>query len=120
MNLSPEWLLVLKEAGWVARHWQEVGVPNAPDEVLLAWARQNKAVILTRDLDFAKLLFQTGKLGPSVVLLRVRDDLDRNQQTRICALLHQALEHLDRGALLVIDEHRARLRTLPIDPMRAE
>ncbi|MCX6902562.1 MAG: DUF5615 family PIN-like protein, partial [Verrucomicrobia bacterium] len=38
MNLSPEWLKMLEQAGWQASHWSNVGSPTAPDTDLLAWA----------------------------------------------------------------------------------
>ena len=68
MNLSPEWLAVLAQAG-----------------------------------------------TPSVVLLRLRNELDSAQQARVCALLRTVTAALEAGALLVIAEHRARLRRLPVE-----
>jgi predicted nuclease of predicted toxin-antitoxin system len=41
MNLSPQWALVLEEAGWEAVHWSRIGRPNAPDHEVLAYARYN-------------------------------------------------------------------------------
>lgn len=115
MNRSPEWLGVLEQAGWQARHWSQVGSPTAPDTDLLAWARQHDCVLLTQDLDFAELLFHTQAGTPSVVLLRLRNELDPAQQTRVCTVLRTATAALETGALLVIDERRARLRRLPIE-----
>ena len=67
MNLSPEWLTVLEQAGWQARHWSTVGSPTAADTDLWDWARQHGCVLLTQDLDFAELLFhaQAGLSGRS-------------------------------------------------------
>ena len=115
MNLSPEWLGVLEQAGWEASHWSTVGSPTAPDTDLLAWARQHGWVLLTQDLDFAELLYHTQAGTPSVVLLRLRNELDSAQQARVCTLLRTATATLETGALLVIDERRARLRRLPIE-----
>jgi predicted nuclease of predicted toxin-antitoxin system len=115
MNLSPEWLTVLEQAGWQASHWSAVGSPTAPDTDLLAWARQQGWVVLTQDIDFAELLFHTQAGTPSVVLLRLGNELGSAQQARVCALLRTAAAPLETGALLVIDEHRARLRRLPIE-----
>jgi predicted nuclease of predicted toxin-antitoxin system len=114
MNLSPEWLGVLAQAGWQASHWSGVGSPTAPDTDLRAWTRQHGCVLLTQDLDFAELLFHTQAGTPSVVLLRLRNELDSEQQARVCVLLRAATAALETGALLVIDERRARLRRLPI------
>lgn len=70
MNLSPEWLTVLEQAGWQARHWSAVGSPTAADTDLLDWARQYGWVVMTQDLDFAEVLFHTQAGAPSVVMLR--------------------------------------------------
>ncbi|MFO1460827.1 MAG: DUF5615 family PIN-like protein [Verrucomicrobiota bacterium] len=118
MNLSPEWLSVLELAGWQAGHWRDIGSPTAEDANLLAWARRQGFVLLSQDLDFAELLFQTQAGSPSVVLLRLRNELDPSQQLRICTLLKGATPALESGALLVIDERRARLRRLPIGETR--
>jgi len=115
MNLSPEWLTVLEQAGWQASHWSTVGSPTAADTDLLAWAREHGWVLLTQDLDFAELLFHMQSGTPSVVLLRFRNELDSSQQARVCTLLRTATAALETGALLVIDGHRARLRHLPIE-----
>jgi predicted nuclease of predicted toxin-antitoxin system len=115
MNLSPEWLRALEQTGWPASHWSSVGSPTAADTDLLNWSRQHGWVLLTQDLDFAELLFHTQAGKPSVVLLRLRNELDSAEQARVCALLRTAEAALESGALLVIDERRARLRRLPIE-----
>ena len=116
MNLSPEWLPVLGRSGWEASHWSTVGAPTAADTELFDWARENGWLLLTQDLDFAELLFHTQAGAPSIVLLRLRDELDAAQQARVCALLKAAADALESGGLLVIEPHRARLRRLPIHP----
>jgi predicted nuclease of predicted toxin-antitoxin system len=114
MNLSPEWLPILEQGGWEACHWSSLGPPGAPDTDLMKWATQNGCVLLTQDLDFAQLLFHAQAGAPSVILLRIRDELISTQQARICSFLKVAAPALEAGALLVIDEYRARLRRLPI------
>ena len=41
MNLSPRWPKVLREAGHEAIWWKEVGAINAPDQALIAWAKEH-------------------------------------------------------------------------------
>jgi predicted nuclease of predicted toxin-antitoxin system len=31
MNLSPDWVAVLRAAGWEAAHWSQVGNPRATE-----------------------------------------------------------------------------------------
>lgn len=114
MNLSPEWLEVLGDADIHAKHWSQVGQPNAADLEIFNHARTEHYTILTQDLDFPQILFETAAIGPSTVLLRVKDELDVENQKRITKTILQCEAELKSGALLVIDDHRARLRPLPI------
>jgi len=81
----------------------------------LAWTRHHGWVLLTQDLDFAELLFHTPAGTPSVVMLRLRNELDSAQQARFSTLLRTATAALETDALLMIDERRNRLRRLPIE-----
>jgi len=116
MNLSPDWVPLLKASGWEARHWSELGAGNAPDTELLRWAREHSHIVLTQDLDFPQLLFATGESGPSVVLLRMENEFDPAAREHVCAALAQADQALKAGALLNISGSRIRLRHLPIVP----
>lgn len=76
--LPLSWVEHLRQCGHTARHWREVGAPNAPDEEIMRWANQNDAVVLTQDLDFTKLLFQSRAPLPSVIQLRLDDVRPKN------------------------------------------
>src|SRR4051812_45550130 len=41
MNLSPQWVPLLKDAGHEATHWSAVGDPRAPDSEVMHWAREH-------------------------------------------------------------------------------
>ena len=56
MNLSPEWVPVLKERGWDAIHWSSIGDPGAPDREIMTWAKANGHIVFTHDLDFGAIL----------------------------------------------------------------
>ena len=73
MNLSPEWVEVLKRAGWDAIHWSTVGDMCAPDDVIMSLARENNFVVFTHDLDFGVLLALTQAESPSVIQVRTQD-----------------------------------------------
>ena len=116
MNLSPDWVPLLKGRGWEASHWSTIGKGNEPDPDLLAWARTNGHVVLAQGLDFSQILFATKDAGPSVVLLRMDNEFDLAARDRVCAALHEAESALTAGALLVVSPTRARLRRLPVVP----
>jgi len=116
MNLSPDWVPLLKSRDWEAVHGSSLGRGNEPDPDLLAWARANNHIVRTQDLDFSQILYATAESGPSVVLLRMDNEFDPAARRYVCAALNQAEEALTQGALLTISPQRARLRRLPIVP----
>ena len=116
MNLSPEWVPLFARNGFEACHWKDIGAADAPDVEILFWAAQHDHVVLTQDLDFAQLLFMTRAVTPSVVLLRIHKEHDDAIRHHILRSFHQLSSLLESGhRLVVLDEHRARWQTLPMD-----
>jgi predicted nuclease of predicted toxin-antitoxin system len=113
--LPLSWVDFLRQHGHLARHWRELGPPNAPDTDIMRWAVENEAVVLTHDLDFTKLLFQTGAGLPSVIQLRLDDVRPQNVGDDIRLILQQHTESLRRGALITVKGHKSRLRLLPLE-----
>jgi predicted nuclease of predicted toxin-antitoxin system len=113
MNLSPDWVAVLGEQGWETIHWTLVGDPRAPDSVIMAWARDNSCVVLTHDMDFGTILAINQAQGPSVVQIRTQDVLPSGLGQRLISILRQFETQLDTGALITVDEKKARVRILP-------
>jgi predicted nuclease of predicted toxin-antitoxin system len=114
MNLSPRWVDLLVNAGLKAAHWSTLGPADAPDTVIMAFARANDYVVLTHDLDFGTILAATQGDKPSVVQIRA-EDVDPDVIGRlVAAALHQMASELNLGALLTIEPRRIRLRILPL------
>ena len=65
MNFSPCWVEVLRQAGWEAEHWVDVGDPRAPDRSIMEWARESGYIVFTHDLDFGIALALTRAQGPA-------------------------------------------------------
>jgi len=118
MNLSPQWVDFLKEEGHDCVHWSEIGSPNAADREILLWARSNGHVLFTHDLDFGAILAATQAGSPSVIQLRAQDVSPSHIGELVASSLQQFIETLERGALVSIDEKRARARILPLFQQR--
>jgi predicted nuclease of predicted toxin-antitoxin system len=114
MNLTPEWVPFLQQAGFDPVHWSAVGDPRAPDAELLAWARKNGHVVFTHDLDFGAVLAATRARGPSVLQARVKDPMPDAVGAEVVRVLHLRREAFEGGALVTIDRMHARVRVLPI------
>jgi predicted nuclease of predicted toxin-antitoxin system len=114
MNLPPAWVPELEVGGHTAVHWSSVGDLKATDAAVMAWARSNAYVVFTHDLDFGALLALTAQTGPSVIQMRTDDVTPETQGANLLAALERFAGPLAAGALISLDEVRARVRVLPI------
>ena len=114
MNLSPDWVAVLQQAGWETVHWSSVGNLRAPDSEIMAWAKQNGFVVFTHDLDFGTTLALTQAEGPSVIQVRTQDVTPAAIGKLVANALRQFQTQLETGALIVLDEAQVRARILPL------
>lgn len=114
MNLSPLWREVLVQADIDAIHWIEVGSPRATDTELCAWAKEHGYIVFTNDLDFGAILAATQAEAPSVFQVRTQDLTPDALSSRVIRTLAQHRDKLATGALITLDEQRARVRILPI------
>ncbi|MCL4194316.1 MAG: DUF5615 family PIN-like protein [Thermoguttaceae bacterium] len=114
MNLSPDWVPLLQNAGWSAAHWSTVGDPRAADRSILDWAEAHGYVVFTHDLYFGMLLALTHKTGPSVLQVRGENVLPDHMGNLVVAAIRQHETDLETGALVVVDERKNRVRVLPI------
>jgi predicted nuclease of predicted toxin-antitoxin system len=114
MNLSPRWVETFSRAGIEAVHWSSLGVANAPDSEIMAFASKKGYVVITHDLDFGAILAATQGEKPSVVQLRADDVSPTAIGAQVIMALRQMATELENGALLIIDPVRTRLRVLPL------
>lgn len=114
MNLSPQWMAILKSAGHEPIHWSQVGAINAPDREIMKWARTNNYVVFTHDLDFGTILAATGAKSPSVFQIRTQDVSPKTLSAVVLSSLKQFEERLNEGALVTVNEKQSRVRVLPL------
>jgi predicted nuclease of predicted toxin-antitoxin system len=88
---------------------------RAPDAHILELARTQDHTLLSADTDFGTILAQSSAIRPSVVIFR---RMTRRRPSEQAALLLANLPAvsaaLDDGSVVVIEEGRIRVRTLPI------
>jgi len=114
MNLSPSWVEVLRNGGFEAEHWSQIGTHDAPDSELFEWARTHGYIVFTHDLDFGAMLNATQAESPSVFQIRTDDVSPEALSPRTIELVHRFTPQLLSGALVVVDEFRERVRVLPL------
>ena len=114
MNLSPDWTSAIATENIGSVHWSTVGNPRAADTEIVTYARTNGYIVFTHDLDFGTILALTHATGPSVIQVRAQDILPANLAKTVISVIRENTAALDKGALIVVDEARARVRILPL------
>ena len=114
MNLSPEWVEALEVEGINAIHWSKIGSVSASDKELMTWAKENEYIVLTHDLDFGAILASTNAAAPSVLQLRFQDLTPLHAKKLVLKILKDYESELKHGALISMDEDKARIRILPL------
>ncbi len=114
MNLSPAWCSFLKAGGHEAIHWSDIGSLNASDLEIMEWARKNSYIVFTHDLDFGTLLYTTEAVAPSVIQLRCEDIRPKSIGKIVLNALEKAQKEIEKGALVIIDPRKNRIRLLPL------
>jgi predicted nuclease of predicted toxin-antitoxin system len=106
-----EWL---RQKGHDARHLREEGLQRMPDGEIFTKAISENRVILTLDLDFAEIAALSRGQKTSVVLLRLRNTRAMHVIDRLAAIMKDSKDALEKGSVVVVEEHRHRIRYLPI------
>ena len=87
-NVSYRMAGYLKAAGIDAVHVGELGLTSTDDAVILSRARNEGWVLVTADHDFVQMLFASGDVSPSLILVR---DVAVLRSAELAGLLVDAL-----------------------------
>ena len=101
-------------AGFDATHWFAIGDPCATDRSIMEWARSNGYIVFTHDLDFGAILAATQASGPSVIQIRAENVLPEDAGDAVIGAIRRFQDTLEQGALISVDQTRARARILPL------
>lgn len=113
--LSPQVAAGLGQAGHDAAHVRDYGLQAADDDLIFERAAAEDRVIVSADTDFGTLLALREAAKPSLILFRWPALRRPPDQVRvILENLPNIQDYLEQGSVIVIEETRLRLRTLPI------
>lgn len=114
VHISPLTVKELYEKGYNIIRVTDRLPATSSDNEIVQLAYQEKAVIITQDLDFSAIVAQSGLKGPSIVSLRV-DDAKPDIITQILLNVLPLIEtYLTEGVIVSIDEKEYRIRKLPV------
>jgi predicted nuclease of predicted toxin-antitoxin system len=106
-----EWL---RRHGHDAVHLREEGLHRAADEQVFAKALSEDRIVLTFDLDFGDLAAFTRAATARVILFRLKNTRTTHVIERLEAVLTGSSDAVARGAIVIVEEGRHRIRYLPI------
>ncbi len=105
----------LREAGHDASHVRDYGLQTALDEEIFSIAESENRILISSDTDFGTLLALWGKSKPSLILFRRGSDRRPERQVAlILTNLPRIQDALDQGSVVVFEQTRLRIHTLPI------
>lgn len=106
-----EWL---RGEGHDAVHLRDEGLHRLPNGEIFRKAAEERRIVLTFDLDFGEILALSGDVSVSVVLFRLRNTSTPFVLGRLRAVLADAGESLQKGAIVIVEDGRHRMRRLPL------
>jgi predicted nuclease of predicted toxin-antitoxin system len=113
MNLPPAVAETLRSGGHDVVHGRDLGLAGVPDTDLFARASAEQRILVTFDLDFGDIAGSSGEGATGVVLLRLRSPRRAVMIERIITALRVSADALARGAVVLVEDARIRIRELP-------
>ncbi len=104
----------LREKGHDASHLRDEGLHRMPDGEIFDKAISESRIILTFDLDFAEIVALSRGQNVSVILFRLHNTRTSHLISRLSTVLLESAEALGKGAIIVVEDFRHRVRYLPV------
>ncbi|MFH1438356.1 MAG: DUF5615 family PIN-like protein [Pseudomonadota bacterium] len=114
MGISQTTVHWLRSMGYDSVHLRDEGLGKISDRDIVSKAIAEERTILTCDLDFGDILAVSGLTFPSVIIFRLENAMPENINKRLEDILNESSNALEKGAIIIAEESRHRVRFLPI------
>jgi predicted nuclease of predicted toxin-antitoxin system len=113
--LSPIFSKQLRIDGYDAIHVRDINMQRCSDEEIFERAQKEKRIIVSADTDFGTILALRNEQFPSVIIFRqVQNRKPLEQVILLIANMEEIASSLARGSIVIIEDKRIRIRSLPI------
>src|SRR4030042_619514 len=112
MGVSIRAVELLRDNGHDAKHLREEGLHRMPNGEIFTKAIHENRIIITFDLDFGEIIALSKGKKASVVIFRLHNTRTSHVIRRLSTALKDAVNALKKGAIVVIEETRHRVRDL--------
>lgn len=114
MGVSQQVVEWLRTNGHEAVHLRDEGLHRLPNGEIFQKAGREQRIVLTFDLDFGEILAASGGQTVSVILFRLRNTRSDFVIQRLVDVLTHSSAELSKGAIVIVEDARHRVRILPI------
>jgi predicted nuclease of predicted toxin-antitoxin system len=104
----------LRQHGHDAKHLRDEGLHRMPNGEIFSKAISENRVIITFDLDFGEIAALSRGQKASVILFRLHNTRTPHLINRLATVLAESTDALEKGAVVVVEESRHRVRYLPL------
>ena len=113
--LSPIFAKKLQEYGYDVIHVRDIDMHKCSDEEIFEFSKKEDRIIVSADTDFGTILALRNEAFPSVIIFRrTKGRKPLEQVALLLSNLEQIKTDLQKGSVVVIEDNRIRVRTLPI------
>jgi len=113
--LSPIFSKQLQAHGYDAIHVRDINMQTCSDEEIFERAQKEKRIIVSADTDFGTILALRNEQFPSVIIFRRTKNRKPIEQAMLLFTNLKEIESaLERGSIVIIEDKRIRIRSLPI------
>lgn len=104
----------LRQQGHDGTHLRDEGLQRLPNGDIFTKAIAEGRIVVTFDLDFGEIAMMTRGRAASVIVFRLHNARAAHVIERLSVALQRAAPSLLKGAIVVVEESRVRIRALPI------
>lgn len=104
----------LRDQGHNATHLSDESLQRMPNGEIFSKAISEKRVILTFDLDFGEIAALSKGEEASVIVFRLHNTRVDNVIKRLSHVLPPVTVALEKGAVVIVEDSRYRIRSFPI------